>query len=172
MEMSSLSVKVCNLVLIVIDQCGFFFSVLHILWHRVLWHSHLLPSVWKWNFHYTCLKRSVVRGIRNPTFYMPDERSTNYVTAVVWKMGPKGKLQCISLSFIGETHRCIGMIPCFFFKHVSRQHLQLLIDSGNYFVALKSSFGYKWTHGFSGLASQGKKREEEYPGFRRHLALE
>ena len=37
----------------------------------------------KWNFHYTCLKRSVVRGIRNPTFYMPDERSTNYATAVV-----------------------------------------------------------------------------------------
>ena len=70
----------------------------------------------KWNFHYTCLKRSVVRGIRNPTFYMPDERSTNYATAVVWKMGPKGKLQCISPSFIDETHRCIGMIPVFFFK--------------------------------------------------------
>ena len=42
------------------------------------WHSHLLPSVWQWSFHYLFLRlRSVAAGNRTPISRMRGERSTS-----------------------------------------------------------------------------------------------
>ena len=38
------------------------------------WHSHLLPSVWKWSCHYLFLRLLSVAGIRTP-FRLRGERS-------------------------------------------------------------------------------------------------
>ena len=61
--------------LMAIEQWGFF-SVSHLLWHGTFgimvisedpWHSHLMPSVWQWSYHYFFLRlRSVPNGILTP----------------------------------------------------------------------------------------------------------
>ena len=66
--------------LVAIEQWGFF-SVSHLLWHRVSinnghlpWHSHLLPSFNQWSCHYLRL-RSVALGFEHPTFRMRGQHS-------------------------------------------------------------------------------------------------